>query len=223
MIRMEARRARDASLHAAREIFDDLVGARAAEKTPRGGADLDRITRRLSDLEPRMAPFFAERFRAETEAARRQAALLLTLRAGGPEAGEILGDVVAGRRGTPEDRALVLRALPALDPAGPIPVDLALVRRAARMAASRDPVERMGAAGILGTQETLDARERLMTMAETDPDGNVRAAAIRMLGRVGDQATLLYLRAYPRDEVESDFFIQESLDAALSTLERKLG
>lgn len=209
----DRRRARDASLHSAGQVY-----RRATD------GEEDRMTtfaHRVAGLVPEQARGFIDRFYAAGEAGSRQAALLMTLRAGGADAGRFLGELLDGGPIQEAERRLALRALPALEAPGRIAVAPELAERAFGLSASADADERMGGAGLLGTQETPRARERLMQMAEADADVRVRASAVRMLGKNGDRTTLNYLRAYPAAELSGDPWAETALDGALWELEKK--
>ncbi len=209
----DRRRSRDASFHSAGQVY-----RRATDR------DEDRMTtfaHRVAALGADQARGFIDRFYAADEAGARQAALLMTLRAGGAEAGRFLGELLDGGPIQETERRLALRTLPALESPDRIAVAPELAERAFGLSTSADADERMGGAGLLGTQETPRARERLMQMAEADADVRVRAAAVRMLGKNGDRTTLNYLRAYPAAELAGDPWAETVLDGALWELEKK--
>lgn len=207
------RRARDTDFFAAR----DRSGGILADGEDR----MTRFAHRVAELTPAQAKGCIDRFYGEA-AESRGAALLMALRAGGAEAGRFVGELLEEGPIQEAERRLALRALPSVESAHRLVINEDLAARAYDLTRSEDADERMGGAGLLGTQETPRARERLMAMAEADADLRVRAAAVRMLGRVGDRTTLGYLRAYPAGELAGDPWGAGAVDAALWELEKKL-
>ncbi len=214
------RRQRDRDLHAAGAFSARVVEAGG----PSAGAEaedqaMSEVTRRIAGANPLAAHEMICRFYAARREESRKAALLLALRCGGPEAGQFLGELLEGGPIHQEERHLALRALPFLESSHRLVIDEALAERAYAMTRSADLDERKGGAGLLGTQDTPRARERLMEMAEADPEPSVRTAALRMLGQNGDQTTLAYLKAYPLAELSPGAC--EALTGALWKLEKK--
>lgn len=208
------RRARDAAFFQAQDRFAPVLDE--------GEARMSRFAHRVAELAPAQARACIDRFYAAEEPGSRSAALLMALRAGGTEAGRFVGELLDGGPIQEAERRLVLRVLPSVESPHRLAINADLAERAYGLTHSEDADERMGGAGLLGTQETPRARERLMAMAEADEDLRVRAAAVRMLGRAGDRATLSYLRAYPAGELSGDPWAAGAVDAALWELEKKL-
>lgn len=208
------RRARDADFFAARNRSGGILAD--------GEDRMTRFAHRVAELAPAQARACIDRFYAAEEPGSRSAALLMALRAGGAEAGRFVGELLEEGPIQEAERRLVLRVLPSVESSHRLVINADLAERAYGLTHSEDADERMGGAGLLGTQETPRARERLMAMAEADEDLRVRAAAVRMLGRAGDRATLSYLRAYPAGELAGDPWAAGAVDAALWELEKKL-
>lgn len=78
---------------------------------------------------------------------------------------------------------------------------------------------------MLANKDTEEVRTSITHLAESDTDTRVRAAAIRSLGAVGNQATLNNLKEYflrsPYPPAESDLEVLEALAFAVAKLADK--
>lgn len=176
----------------------------------------------FSAMGPDLAAHFIEEFRT-SEGERRQTALFLAIEAGGADAAAFLKEILNGGIVPAEERLLVLRSLPGIPSIGGLPADDETIGDAYRMVSSGEPDERKGAAGLLGWQDTAQARVTLMDLAGKDPDSWVKAAALRSLGRNGDRSVLNFLQAYPREGLDQEYWVGGALEDAIAQIERRLG
>ncbi len=104
-----------------------------------------------------------------------------------------------------------------------LPVDDALAGIATALWHSADVTERLAAATLFAAHNADPSRAALTHMARLDADVEVRAAAIRALGSVGDRETLAFLEAYPLPaQGEPRRVLQAAVRAALSSLRRRV-
>ena len=197
----------------ARQLVGSLARAAADENDPE---DTLQAMARLAKLDASMTAEFVERWRVEQDPRLREAAMTLVLVCGGPDAIAFVRERLAGAR---DERASMLVALAGGSQGVPIsprrlPVDDALAATAASMAESRDLTERLAAATLLASNDSDRSRDVLRRLAEADAETDVRAAAVRALGHVGDRATLAWLETRPADA---------AVRVATAALRRRLG
>ena len=194
-------------------------------------ADKKAIAKRMLDLEGRiedlndaekkewlrtrgkvdreMAPIFAEGYRArlkEGASIVTELPLHLVWNAGGPEGAELLMDRLEDSHPVSHERNAILLMISGtrLDyhEMEPFTITPRVASKARAWMTSEDYLERAASAGMLGGMDASEARPALLNML-ADPHLLVRAAAIKALGRVGDDAALERLLAFQRSEVQT--------------------
>lgn len=209
---------------AARDIFEAFV--RAAKKQDEGAGDTEAMVAllgRLGELDESVAGVLIGLYREQTESPGREVALILALRCGGAAPADLLSewldtDLVSARdrRRTMEIfgsqmESMFIRKLEVSD---------RLRASAERYLTSTVAGERAGAVGILGWKDDPSSRAALQRTLEQDTEESVRASALRGLGRIGDRATLQWLRtvsARPGETLQ----VPPALTAAIQTLEAR--
>lgn len=169
----------------------------------------------LADLNPTMTPIFAKKYR-ESRPKVDGLALELALGSGGPEAAALLKEIF-GNPSTPKAERVVAGICLSGDGLitrmmATVPVDPELAGLGMNALAMGDPLERQAGVGILGLQATDSARSSLQSLAVQDRDEQVRVAALRALGRVGDPSTFEYLRSYAASTYPRLFEEDEDLE-----------
>jgi hypothetical protein len=99
-----------------------------------------------------------------------------------------------------------------------LPYSPDLARSTEGLLRSAQTEDRQAGAGLLGGDDSDNARVRLLRMAESDADPGVRAAAIGSLGWNGDRTSLASLKAM-KQRLPAD--AHEAIDRAIRQLERK--
>jgi len=165
-------------------------------------SDLSAVERRrrLRELRPEMAAWFIGKFREATvNDVCRQMALELALSCGGPQAVAFFEELVAfkGDRNLGHYLQIAISLLEEghLAPRPrQFPVSDSLFGMTRSWLTSRDRGDRRAALVLLGFAEPKVALPVVTQAATGDDDPYVRMAAIREMGRIGDAATLDYLR-----------------------------
>ena len=159
--------------------------------------DMLELSKRFAQLDPEMAPFFIERYRATKNDFDSYVPLELALYSGGKEVTGFVYEVLTSTLYDEEQRMLLLRFLDGVSadvvPVGRIAVDEKLVQVACQLSQSENARVRMGAAGILGFSKSPEVSETLRKMAESDPDFSAKTAAFRALGRTEDKGNVSFL------------------------------
>jgi hypothetical protein len=180
----------------------------------------------VDELDESTAAYFVERYREGIENAElRNMTLLLIQLSGGPDAAAFVVDRLRDPATPAAERDSLLHHLSGtgipenrkLPYAGPV------ATAAETLLASPRPLDRMGGAGLLGGNDSDDARVRLLRLTRADPDPQVRAAALASLGWVGDRATYEQLRAFekPGPKEPHAGLLAQSLERALAQLRRR--
>jgi hypothetical protein len=171
---------------------------------------------RLLELRPDMADFFIRKFKETSTATdtSQQRAMEMAISCGGPKAAAFVEELMQ----IPVDRLNSFRFRTAvafmlsdghLAPRPrEFPVDESLLTRARLLQASTENEDRRLAAAVFGRADKNVALPLLKAMVQTDKDPYVRHMGLKQLGRIGDDATLGYLRAN-RDALAAEMFGQE--------------
>lgn len=164
-------------------------------------------TRGMVDRE--MAAIFADGYRAKLKEGASivtELPLHLVWNAGGPEGAELLMERLEDPRPVAHERnaILLMMAGTSLDyhEMEPFTITPRVASKARDWMTSEDYLERAASAGMFGGMDASEARPALLNML-ADPHLLVRAAAIKALGRVGDEAALERLLAFQRSEVHT--------------------
>lgn len=193
----------------AKEIFEEfltLVGKSERQ------VDMLRVLRRLEEVDPAMVPFFIDRFRNGETPGAQAVGFLLALWCGGAEVERLVAGVLSDGTVAPEARGIALSLMgprrEGLFPFDKLALEGELGESLLRGVGSADARVRGAAARLLETQRIApDMREpacaALLRLVMTEADSEVRHAAYRALLRVGDPATIEYIKS------RTDF--QESL------------
>ncbi len=182
--------------------------------------DFSHLLRALSTLDEvdeAMAATFIERYQPGEHNS-----LMLILLAGGPEAAAFVVKKLSDPSLPAAERDAILRNLSGTGGAWitqKLPFNAAIASQTATLLASRNPLERAAAAGLLGGSDTDDARGRLRALMTGDGDANVRAAAISSLGWIGDRAALAHLQTLPREP--NAWAVNQALDRAIEQLKER--
>lgn len=133
--------------------------------------------------------------------------LSLMRECGGDDLAKLYADRLQAADASEVERGAILRALSGRD----FPLNYMarlgttpnLVIIGYKFMASQDPEERAAAAGIMGGVGTGETRSHLISMMN-DPAIQVKEAAVRSLGLVGDQESLTYLRNFWKSYVSQE-------------------
>ena len=181
------------------------------------GPELLKALGAVDELDESMAAFFVERHREGIENKElRDMNLLLIHLSGGPDAAAFVVDYLRDPSRSLEERHSLLSRLSGtgVPENRKLPYGGELAASTETLLASKDAMDRAGGAGLLGGNDTDDARVRLFRLAQTDPNGGVRSAAIASLGWVGDRATYERLKTFKADDTSI-------LKRALAQLKRR--
>ena len=159
-----------------------------------------RLLQLIAELDPAMGPYFIERLEDPNETADKKPLYDLILASGGPEVADWL---LAKLNDTATDENMRHRLLRVLGGSSKeifnmrnLPVNAALADLAYRYASATEGDERRAAAGLLGGVPSVESRTVLCRLASTDPDNDVKEAAVRSLALAGDKDTLAWLDTY---------------------------
>ena len=215
---------RGAALDKAKELY--AIFRRAAAAGSKGIPALD-VFKKLRDVTEDMASYFINEYgkieKSPEKAKERSAALMLALMSGGEDSAEFLRSFLTDPTAPQADRNYALALLhldEGLVRVGRIPVDAELFRIAMTLTQSQKSPERAAGAGLLGRRESTESRLTLQGIASNDSSSSVRAAAISALGKVGDRATLDYLKAILTGSEDGN--LNRSVRNAITALEAKL-
>ncbi|MHC4606500.1 MAG: HEAT repeat domain-containing protein, partial [Planctomycetota bacterium] len=209
----------------ARDAHEILMRFMSSEAGNAGRAELKQVVDVLRDAGDDMAAHFVEIYHRCAPGARREAALMLTLMAGGRHATALLNEYLTDIATPIGDRRALLRILGKAVlpfPVKPVRVGPRLAGTAMNLAQSEDKMDRSGATVILGWYDDPSSRQILMGLAEQDPEEEVRIAAVRALAKVGDEAARQYLEAFAEKEEESEA-VKAAAAAAAAALKKKYG
>lgn len=159
------------------------------------------LMNRWGELDADMAPYFVARYRQSRGDPFSHVPLELALQCGGKDAGAFVEELLTGTLYTAEEKARVLRYVDGVSGEAPIasfPVSEPLLQVADQLSRSKEVSERKGAAGVFGMSGTPDAVRSLKSLAGSDPDPGVRAAAFRALGTTRDPRNLPFLQEMKR-------------------------
>lgn len=188
----------DARRLSAEEVFDRLL------KLEKGEGDPDEflsLVERLKELGEDEAAYFIGQYLANVgvkgSAKEREVALMLAVLSGGDRVADFLNEFLNDPTMPAEDRRRFLSRIG--HPREPvysmdrIPLTGGLAQTAFLLLQSEKPLERRGAAGMLGGLDTPQSRSTLEFLLQSDRDWGVRIAAIHSLGRIGDLTTMQFL------------------------------
>jgi hypothetical protein len=186
---------REAKLALARRMYD-VFSKMESGRYEGDSEDVLALIGRLDELDESMAGFFLDRHRENARALEGRIALMLAFACGGSEVAAFLVERLNDPYVSPGERCAILPLFDArsIVPPGRIPVSPALAETARRLLISADPQERIAGAGLLGGDSGPSTLAGLARAAGTDPDEQVRLAAVRALGRCGDEASIQVLR-----------------------------
>lgn len=201
----------------AAELYELFARTMNNKRKPRD-EDLVEALSRLKELTPEMASWFAARYRESKD----EAAMMLTLLSGGPDAGDFILELATDPSTPQPHRNQVLRSLAGIEemPSKCQAGDrlLAWARESVR---SEDAMVRAAAAGAFGRAQGAVETATLRTLAESDPAEMVQRAALIALGRTGDRETLDYLKTYlSRDGLGER--TRETVEMTIEDLEKRL-
>lgn len=203
----------------AKQAYDDMLALASGELS-----DPERLRSliiRLSQLDPKLARFFIDKYRAAAGAGgsenERFVAMQLAAMSGGPEAADFVQQLL----NDPSLSAnLRTRLLTELSPPGTgffsikrLPVGESLRATAMTLVRSEKPDERRGGAGLLGGTPTPAARVELARLLAADTDSTVRQVAARSLGLIGDASSRKLLETYAAQT--TDVWLQKAAAAAI--------
>jgi hypothetical protein len=206
-----------------RQAFEDLLAMESGKD--RNPDQLRTLIHHLAALEERSARYFVAMFRssrARTGVEKEQKlALQLTLLSGGPDAAELIQELLSDP--APDD-SIRKELISQLSPKGGqffsvrrVPVGADLASSALGLTRSTDATERMAGVHLLGGVRSDTSRDELVRLLN-DRDSDVRVAAARSLGLVGDSSARKVLEACVAQSEDSN--LQEAAASALKDFDQ---